>query len=74
LIDERPKIVEEKSRVGDWEGDTVESAGKNAYIATFVNRKTKLLLPDKRAETLNQAVIHAFISHTRSEEEHPDGG
>jgi IS30 family transposase len=37
-IDERPKIVEEKSRVGDWEGDAVESAGKNAYIAAFVDR------------------------------------
>jgi IS30 family transposase len=63
-IDERPKIVEEKSRVGDWEGDTIESAGKNAYIATFVDRKTKLLLakimPDKSAATLNKAAVRAF--------------
>jgi IS30 family transposase len=63
-IDERPNIVEEKSRVGDWEGDTVESAGKNAYIATFVDRKTKLLLaklmPDKSAATLNKAAVRAF--------------
>jgi IS30 family transposase len=63
-IDERPEIVEEKSRAGDWEGDTIESAGKNAYIATFVDRKTKLLLakimPDKRAETLNKAAVRAF--------------
>jgi IS30 family transposase len=29
-IDERPKIVEEKSRGGDWEGDTIESAGKTS--------------------------------------------
>jgi IS30 family transposase len=60
-IDERPKIVEEKSRMGDWEGDTVESAGKNAYIATFVDRKTKFLLaklmPDKSAAALNQAAL-----------------
>jgi IS30 family transposase len=63
-IDERPKIVEEKSRMGDWEGDTVESAGKNAYIATFVDRKTKFLLaklmPDKSAATLNHAALRAF--------------
>jgi IS30 family transposase len=63
-IDERPKIVEQKSRVGDWEGDTVESAGKNAYIATFVDRKTKFLLaklmPDKSAATLNRAALRAF--------------
>jgi IS30 family transposase len=38
-MDERPKIVDEKSRAGDWEGDTIESAGKNASIATFVDRK-----------------------------------
>ena len=63
-IDERPKIVEEKSRSGDWEGDTVESAGKSAYIATFVDRKTKFLLakimPDKKAATLNKAAVRAF--------------
>jgi IS30 family transposase len=63
-IDERPNIVEEKSRVGDWEGDTVESAGKNAYIAAFVDRKTKVLLakliPDKSAATLNKAAVRAF--------------
>ena len=63
-IDERPKIVEEKSRIGDWEGDTIESAGKNAYIATFVDRNTKFLLakimPDKAAATLNKAAIRAF--------------
>jgi IS30 family transposase len=50
--------------VGDWEGDTIESTGKNAYIATFVDRKTKLLLakmmPDKTAATLNKAALRAF--------------
>jgi IS30 family transposase len=63
-IDERPKIVDAKSRAGDWEGDTIESAGKNAYIATFVDRKTKLLLakvmPDKTAAALNRAALRAF--------------
>jgi IS30 family transposase len=51
-------------RLGDWEGDTIESAGKNAYIATFVNQKTKLLvtkiMPDKTAVTLNKAAVRAF--------------
>ena len=63
-IEERSKVVEEKSRIGDWEGDTIESAGKRAYIATFVDRKTKLLLaklmPNKTADTLNKAAIRAF--------------
>jgi IS30 family transposase len=63
-IDGRPKTVEEKSRVGDWEGDTIESAGKNAHIATFVDRKTKFLMakvmPDKTAASLNKAAVRAF--------------
>jgi IS30 family transposase len=63
-IDERPKTVEGKSRIGDWEGDTVESAGKNAYIATFVDRKTKFLIaqkmPDKTTASLNRAAVRAF--------------
>jgi IS30 family transposase len=46
--------------VGDWEGNTIESAS----IATFVDRKTKVLLaklmPDKRADTLNKAAVRAF--------------
>jgi IS30 family transposase len=63
-IDERPKIVEEKSRVGGWEGDAIESAGKSTSIATVVDRKTKVLLAnimtDKRADTLNRAAVRAF--------------
>jgi IS30 family transposase len=60
-IDECPKTVEEKSRTGDREDDTIESVGKNAYIATFVDRKTKFLLaklmPDKSAASLNIGFI-----------------
>jgi IS30 family transposase len=63
-IDERPNIVEEKSRAGDREGGTIESAGKNACIATFVDRKTKFLLaklmPDKSAASLNGAAVRVF--------------
>jgi IS30 family transposase len=63
-IDERPDVVEQKSRAGDREGDTVERAGKSAYMATFVDRKTKFLLakpmPNKRAETVDKAAVRAF--------------
>jgi IS30 family transposase len=77
-IDEHPKIVEEKTRAGDWEGDTIESAGKNACIATFADRKTKLLLarlmPDKTAASLNKAVAGTFGLVPSSDAAHPDGG
>ena len=42
-IDERPKIVEEKSRIGDWELDTVIGKGHQGAIVTIVERKSKLL-------------------------------
>jgi IS30 family transposase len=44
FIEERPAVVEEKSRIGDWEGDTVEGGGKKGYIATYTDRNTKFLI------------------------------
>jgi IS30 family transposase len=40
-IHERCDQANDRSRVGDWEGDTVH--GKNGCIATFVDRRTRLL-------------------------------
>jgi IS30 family transposase len=44
FIDERPSVVEEKSRIGDWEGDTVEGANNSGNVATFVDRSSKYLV------------------------------
>jgi IS30 family transposase len=45
-------------------GGGIESAGKNAYIATFAGRKTKLIpatiIPDKTAAALNRAALRAL--------------
>jgi hypothetical protein len=64
MLARRARKGVEKSRAGDGEGDTVESAGKNAGIATFVDRKTKFLpakrIPDKSAAALNQTALHVF--------------
>jgi IS30 family transposase len=63
-IENRPAIVDEKVRIGDWEGDTVEGAGKTAYVATFVEKTSRLLaakvMPDKAAATLSRAAVRAF--------------
>ena len=42
-IDTRPAIVETRSRVGDWEGDTVESVAHKPGINTLVERKSGLV-------------------------------
>jgi IS30 family transposase len=64
LTGTRPKIVDEKVRAGDWENDTMEGAGKTAYIATFVDKTTKLLrgktMPDKTAASLNKAAFRSI--------------
>jgi len=42
-IDDRPAVVEKRSRVGDWESDTVESKDHKPGINTLVERKTGLV-------------------------------
>ena len=64
FIDERPAIVEEKTRIGDWEGDTVEGMAKKGYVATFVDRASKYLiafpLRHKTAMDLRWETCRAF--------------
>lgn len=43
-IHERPMIIEERKRIGDWEGDTVVGAEKTERIATYVDRKSGYLI------------------------------
>lgn len=45
-IDVRPCIVEKRSRVGDWEGDTIVGSD-NSHILTHVERRSGILFADK---------------------------
>src|SRR6266568_1563627 len=38
-IDERPKVIEKRKLIGDWEGDSVESKDHKPGINTLVDRK-----------------------------------
>jgi IS30 family transposase len=64
MIDQRPAEVDTKQTYGHWEGDTVEGAGKAGYLATFVERKMKILLaypiPNKTTKCLNHAAEVLF--------------
>lgn len=46
-IDLRPQIVEARRRIGDWEGDTVESVNHKPGINTLVERKSGLVFITK---------------------------
>jgi IS30 family transposase len=55
-IDQRPMIVEQRMRLGDWEGDTVLGKEKTIKILTHVERKSGLLLADKLDTATAEAV------------------
>lgn len=59
-IDVRPKIVAERSRVGDWEGDTVESVDHKPGINTLVERKTGLVFITKLTGKTAVATVGAM--------------
>jgi transposase, IS30 family len=41
-ISKRPPVVDRRTRVGDWEGDTLAGAGHRSGLLTLVERKTML--------------------------------
>ena len=45
-IDKRPKEVEARERIGDWEGDTIVGSDKS-HILTHVDRKSGYAMADK---------------------------
>jgi len=60
-IDERPQVVENKSRLGDWEIDLVIGKGHSGALVTIVERKTSFTVStrvnDKSAKTVTAATI-----------------
>ena len=60
-IDERPEIVEEGSRTGDWEADTMIGKGHQGALVTLDERKSKLRLAwpvdRKTAEAVTEAIV-----------------
>jgi len=59
-IELRPAVVEKRSRIGDWEGDTVESKNHAPGINTVVERKSGLLLITKLKDKTSAATVAAL--------------
>jgi transposase, IS30 family len=63
-IDVRPKVVNERKRVGDWEGDSVESVRHKPGVNTLVERKVGLVfisrLKDKTSAATTDAMTKRF--------------
>ncbi len=58
-IDQRPEIINTRSRLGDWEGDTVRGNGQSGHIITYVERKSGYLIAGK-TEKATMENINAF--------------
>jgi IS30 family transposase len=60
-IDERPEIVTQKARIGDWEIDTVIGKNHQGALVTIVDRVSKFTLikkvDSKHAEVVTEATI-----------------
>ncbi|UFN56405.1 IS30 family transposase [Microbulbifer celer] len=67
-IEERPVVVDQMSRIGDWEGDTVIGKGRSGALLTMVERKTLFTvivrLTGKRADLLADAAV-AHMAHLK---------
>lgn len=59
-IEERPKIVEQRKRVGDWEADTIIGQNHRQAILSLVERKSKLCLLKKVERNTAESVEHAI--------------
>lgn len=63
-ITERPELVESRSRIGDWEGDTVVGRKNRGGLATHVERITRFLVAgrvaNKRADTFSAVTNELF--------------
>ena len=64
-IEERPLIVEEKSRFGDFELDTIIGANHKGVLVSMVDRASKLTklvrVDSKEAAVVTEAIIQALL-------------
>ena len=70
-IDERPEIVNEENRFGDWEIDTIVGENNRGAIVTIVERKTDFLLMEKlekgkNAVELTKVVVKLLTAYIKN--------
>ena len=69
-IDERPEEANNRSRLGDWEGDTILGRGRRHAVVSLTERKSQYLVLGKMKErnwrTLNTVTQRSFNRHERA--------
>lgn len=64
-IDTRPLIINQRARIGDWEGDTIIGGERTKRILTHVERKTGYLLADILPVVSGEIVAKKTIEHLK---------
>ena len=64
-IAERPAIVDQRARIGDWKADTIIGAGQRGAIVTLVERKSRLTLLQPVTRRTAAAVEAAILDLLR---------
>ena len=63
-IDERPDVVNQRSRIGDWEADTVIGKQGGAVLVTLVERKTRWSTigkaPNRTAQEVKTVILECL--------------
>ncbi len=67
LIDHRPAVVEERSRLGDWEGDLIIGSKTRSAIGTLVDRKSGYVLLLHLPDTHSALEVNRALTATMSQ-------
>jgi len=58
---QRPSVVEQRSRIGDWELDTIRASHGTTVVVSVTERRSRLHLlaysPDGTAENVRNAIV-----------------
>jgi transposase, IS30 family len=69
-IEERPKIVDKKIRIGDWEGDTIIGKKQQKAIVTLVDRVSKKTLigkvATKHSKVVSEIIVDLMSPHKKN--------
>jgi IS30 family transposase len=64
MIDERPAVVAERSRIGDWEMDTVIGNPGGSVLVTMVERKSRYtliaLVDSRESAVVTEGMLHSM--------------
>lgn len=60
-LEDRPKEANDRSRIGDWEGDTVAGTRNGNCLLTLVDRRSRMLLCQRAEKKISDCIRDVMI-------------